>query len=333
MSKYKTDDIKSIISLNQSLTLHWRMTDWCNLDCPYCANLKSRKNNPHFPTEEDLITMAKNIQLMLEENNVYQPLNIVLTGGEVSFFNLPKILAPIKNISTVCFLTNFSNKLTAYEEIYDELYKRGITLATLVSQHNPDDQNFSQRFVKLVQYCKKHGYNEPTVTLLIKDHINHQLIDFYKQQGVSRLKVTKIMNDYRYKQNLDVELEQEIDQIVTEVEDKTDFSAKCYLTIFKDGTQKAWLNINHFTNQLDGGFIPDGFYCTAGMTKIALKPDGNVYANSCYYLMKEKLGNIFTDKIVLNKKPIICQVNKNSVEGQKRYCPLCCGVSVYKKND
>lgn len=92
--------------------LIWRMTKWCNYRCPYCQQSKEV-----FPNESGILKDAKTLNSVIEKSK--KATNIEMLGGEISYFDLKKILNVLdsKFIKTIKITSNLSNKLEVYKEL------------------------------------------------------------------------------------------------------------------------------------------------------------------------------------------------------------------------
>ena len=97
------------------------------------------------------------------------------------------------------------------------------------------------------------------------------------------------------------------ENLAKEYESAIDNKPKDYKITFKDGTNLYFTSISHFLNNLDNnGFIPNGFNCNAGCNGVLINWDGSVYGSHCFELADKPLGNIDTDKILLNTDLYYC---------------------------
>ena len=98
-----------------------------------------------------------------------------------------------------------------------------------------------------------------------------------------------------------------------------------------DGTKEQFVNASDITNLMDdGGFNPEGFYCSSGQTTLSIIPSSDVVKNKCDFLKDEILGNLLTDDIIIPSEPELCQINKKY--GTKdRCCSICSGTNFIRK--
>lgn len=185
--------IKTIINKDKLFVVKWRLTEWCNYSCSYC--LRMNKDKPHkgeregmvhrdrFADENMAIACAPEINRII--NEVAVPTKINLIGGEVTFFDLKKIISLIdsKYLKRVNITTNFSNSLEYYVDFAKYLHSRGVSLSISISFH--DEYTDIEKFAKKVYDFKEATKDLDVYNLKIEFVIaksNVHLVDAVKEQ-------------------------------------------------------------------------------------------------------------------------------------------------------
>jgi MoaA/NifB/PqqE/SkfB family radical SAM enzyme len=74
----------------------------------------------------------------------------------------------------------------------------------------------------------------------------------------------------------------------------------CTIVTDKNNQYNVYGNWIH-NNQLDDW---QGWQCDAGMTRLSIDKNGNVYSGECH---NDYLGNVFDGTFEINKQPTICK--------------------------
>lgn len=108
--------------IGDAISVHWNMTYWCNYNCPYCIQ-QGVKPNGMDTSQEKLELFSSKLRKMFSGKKV----NLVILGGEVSFFNLNKIceiLFKDNNCSgRVMLITNLSAPAEVYKNFLQQNYE------------------------------------------------------------------------------------------------------------------------------------------------------------------------------------------------------------------
>ena len=115
----------------------WRMTYACNYKCSYCTQLQCNKQGANLSKD-----IQKCQEVAPEVNRIIDQLpgnvKLELIGGEVSLLPLINILQliPSTKLKKIHMVSNFSQSLEYYEELFDYLYSRDINIEVVFSYHH-----------------------------------------------------------------------------------------------------------------------------------------------------------------------------------------------------
>lgn len=325
MSKYKTENIKYIKSLHPYFLINWHVTGWCNYHCPYCINAKIRTE---WIDESVVVEEAKRINNLILSNKLkYNKIALRLIGGEVSFYNWPLILDNIKLLHKIVIVTNFSNELNYYKDLYNYCKKRNINLFISVSKHN-ENIDFDNKIIELTKWCRDNNYKDPQVTIIANNNLDTDYIENLKLKGIKRIRVS-LVRDLNQFCSIDY-ADRKSTLRYNEEYRKNSNSYRQFEVTFMDGSKEQFCNSSEITNLMsDGGFNPEGFYCDSGCSTIAILPNGDVVRNICSFLRDKPLGNLFKDDILIPADGVMCEINKKFDTDRKR-CTLCQGTNFYR---
>ncbi len=334
MYLYKNDNIESIVQTKDYFMICWHMTGWCNYHCPYCIAEHLRTD---WIPEDKIIENAKHLNNFIQKN-IPEDRKIVfkLSGGELSFLNLKKILDNITRLDKVILASNLSQNLEFYYEMEDYFFERNIQYMLLCSWH-AENKNFKEKFIQLTNWCRQHSkqkfnYKDPQLAIVVTPEFNFNVLEEFKEHDIWRIRLTR----QRLSTQKNRDLSDDILQRIKEYNDYYDSRAItspnsfCYKVTFKD-SERRFACASNLTNFLDNnGFVPDNYYCTAGIDSLALMPDGTVSLARCDYLVNNILGNIKDwNSIEMPKTPVKCQLNANNQLKDKR-CDLCAGTKLFR---
>ena len=333
---YKNDDIKSITITKDYFMINWHMTGWCNYHCPFCIAAKMQTK---WIPEDVMIEYAKNLNLFINKNLSHKQTEFKLIGGEVTFFNLERILDEIEHINKIVLVTNLSRPLEYFYSFEHYCKKRDIQLVLICSLHD-ENKEFEEKFLTLTEWCRQQRlvykyryYKDPPLTLVVSPEFDTSLVDHYRDLGIWRIRLTRVRAQTQQNEDLPEDILNYVYNYNQFYEEQAGLKGQTYKITTLDGKETNFICASNFTNYLDkNGFVPDNFYCTAGTTSLALLPNGNVTLSRCDYLLDKSLGNIKDwDKITLPKSPVLCKLNSNT-NGEKR-CDLCAGTNLYRSNN
>jgi len=331
---YKMNNILSIEPTKDYFMICWHMTGWCNYHCHYCIAEHLRTK---WIDENVIIKRAINLNNFINKNiDKNRKIVYKLSGGEVTYYNLPKILDNIQRLDKVIVATNLSQKLDYYYELEDYCFKRNIQLVLLCSWHD-ENKNFENKFIELTNWCRskpkqKFNYKDPQATIVVTKNFDKTKLNKLLDNNLWRIRLTRERDANQKNVSLSNEMLDYVYEYNRLYDSKaiTNEKSFCYKVTYSNGEQK-FACASNLTNFLDSsGFIPDGYYCTAGIDSIAVLPNGNISLARCDYLINNILGSIDNyENIQLPKDGIICHLNGNSSEKNKR-CDLCAGTRLFK---
>lgn len=326
MNKYCSDNIKSIITLKPYFLINWHCTGWCNFHCPYCINEKWRGG---WIDEQRKILEAKRINELLKRSNINYPISFRLIGGEPGYYNWPKILEYIEQINKITFVSNFSNTLQYYKDLYIYCKKRNINLFMGLSKHE-EAVDFETKVIELTRWCKENKYSEPQVVVVADNNFDESYVKYLNANGVNRVRVSLMREETDQTNYVNPEVR---DKVIyyNEVYQSQRPKYRQYEVTFMDGSKEQFCSGSDLTNLMDGGgFNPEGFYCSSGETCLAILPNSDVVRNKCDFLKDEILGNLLKDEITVPNDCVLCELNKK-FGTTNRCCTVCTGANFIRK--
>ena len=332
MIEYKNSEIQSIICSKEQFLITWHMTGWCNYNCPYCI-AKSFQTN--WITEDKILEIADNLNSFINKYKQNERVCLRAVGGEITYYDLPKIFDRIQHLDKVNIATNFSRDLNYFKSLIKYFKDRKINLILTCSIHE-ENKEFKQKFIALTKWCRENKYKDPHAMIVVQPGFKPSDLEDYLAEDVWKIRLSRCRNnDTMANEYLDDEtlsyLYDYNNYYDHRVNDGLKNKAQSWNITFKDGSILSLGSGSDLTNHLDcDGFIPDNYYCTVGINSMVILPQGDVTLSRCDYLKDKIIGNIFDyDNIKLPTQPIICQLNKTG-DGNKR-CDLCAGSNIYRK--
>lgn len=170
-----------------TLNIVWRITQMCNLHCSYCIQQNTREEidtKKIKEDEEELCRTAIKLNYLIE-NSSFQKVVIRMIGGEVSLFNVEKILKCItsKKLIRVAFTTNFTQSSEYYLHLVNYLKSRGVICWITASYHYES--------VRFTEYFKKIEELKDVVKITC-EMVNTEVNNFYVKAFVNKCKQLKI---------------------------------------------------------------------------------------------------------------------------------------------
>lgn len=243
--------------------IKWRLTKMCNARCSYCAQWRS--NDIKGITEEKLKEAEKTLSIagekisrMLERINA-QNVQLDLIGGEVTIFNLPKILESVHSdkIKKIHITTNFLRDSEYYKKLAEYVKSRNIKISLCASFHY-EMQSFEKYFEKVLE---------------VKDLFflfTCEMVSNENNQELCRKFVEKCERE-----NLSFMIDADTNIKKSDLRENKVFVAKSenkpprYLLTFTDGTQRYYNSRSEFMMSddikniaLKKIMITEGFMCT-----------------------------------------------------------------------
>lgn len=118
------------------LVIKWRITNQCNAHCSYCIHGKSITNICDI--ERDLLKAIENskyVNNLINKHPEKKIIKLELIGGEVSLFDIKKILDNINRLNALNITTNLLRDLDYYIDLADYCRERNIDLSVTASFH------------------------------------------------------------------------------------------------------------------------------------------------------------------------------------------------------
>lgn len=333
MITYKNSEIQSIICSKNQFLITWHMTGWCNYSCPYCI---AKSFQTSWIAEEKIIEIADNLNSFINEYKQKERVCLRAVGGEITYYDLPKIFDHIEHLDKVNIATNFSRDIHYYKDLIKYFKDRGTQLILCCSFHE-ENKDFKNKFIQLTKWCRENAYKDPHAMIVVLNNFKFSDLNPYLKEDVWKIRLSRCRNNNTMANE---PLDEEILKVIQEynyyydkrVNEGLKNKAQCWNVTFKDGSIIHLGSASDLTNHLDyDGFIPDNYYCTAGINSLCILPNGDLILSRCDYLKNNIIGNIFNrDKIKLPTKPILCELNKKTA-GEKR-CDLCSGANLIRRD-
>ncbi len=258
--------VVTVINNEPLFTIKWRLTSWCNYRCSYCIQDRLQHYDKEDRTDFDrLLSVAKDVNRFIEESP--RPVKLVLLGGEVSYYDLEKLIDAIPSckLKKVTVTTNFSKPLDYYLSFARCLRQRDITLEMCCSLHI--EYVKPEEFIKKAAHLKKEsGFDG----IRIEYVVNRKTEAFVKE-------IQSLCKDYGLDYRFDY------DKMESEEFRSHDLAVVCYkksryTVIFDDGSSDKTLSQNQLCNLQNGQsqnskFKTEGFYCTIGQTYMYIDVD------------------------------------------------------------
>lgn len=315
--------------------LQWSLTTWCNYRCPYCCQYEDKTK---FTPEQTIINRAKKLNELLIKSGK-KCVSLSLLGGEITYYNLIAVLDEFTlPICEVLIVTNFSQNLDYFKELYRYCRKREIQLQLLCSYHEIGDSFFT-KYLSLLEWCVAEVYPLPVITFVMDNDFDFTIFDRFdlpksllnfnlKQYGPLQLTVT-----------LTPEVQKKLD-LLLENRHKWDNNKLIlpYLRRRKNG-QLWWTSIKEkFSISYENGdtknienlkdllfMSPDIIrdktkYCSAGLSGVYVCED---YIYRCSQLAGNPIAKLSDDELSLTRPTsnFICRAEQ---------CNLCSNANIYK---
>ncbi len=134
--------------------IKWRLTEMCNINCSYCIRgwrTDRSVDKEKLTIQEDrLCDVMEHISNLLNNTNFHN-VKIDLIGGEVTIFNLQRILSHIRTdkITKIQVTTNMMRDIDYYIRLADLLQSKNINLSITASFHY-EFQSIDKYFEKVI---------------------------------------------------------------------------------------------------------------------------------------------------------------------------------------
>lgn len=130
----------NLISNNEpnDCVIKWRLTRLCNLSCPYCVQGQKEVATKEQIEEEQkiLIKAAEDINDLIERSK-FNKVKLEFVGGEVSIFELEKILSSLTSgkLARIQLTSNFYKDADYYVNFAKAAQKKGLEFTLTASWH------------------------------------------------------------------------------------------------------------------------------------------------------------------------------------------------------
>lgn len=252
-------EIETVYQRRDTITVKWRMTDWCNYRCSYC--IRAQKLQSNLESDSVFITRAKKINSIMESIGKDYELNLI--GGEVSYIDLKKVLAEFvsEHFKVLSITTNFSADIDVYKKLIQYCLNRNIDIKITISLH--------EEYVSVSDLVSK-------VLLIGKDHLQYIKIEFVltneNQKSARELKLLCEENGIKRHYDVCRNSDHKTD-ISKELIKEFNSSLKKTLRflVFKDGTHGHTAKNNLFLQTENVvGFPSKGLLCWSSTVYIRL---------------------------------------------------------------
>ena len=324
----KRKELKALIDLHEGIDLciKWRMTDMCNYDCSYClrheltqGSYRAEDKKRLEEKEQVLCDEAKAINDLLMRSPHKKAVKINLIGGEVSIFDLKKILGYITapNYKRSQMTTNFSRSVEYYIDLYNFLKERG-KLLTITCSFHPQYTTIERFFDKAVR-----------LNAAIDSHVRIEMVSQDTNQDLcAQFKEMAEENNLKYM--IDVDLSRKTTKNKDEVMHGGNVAKKTrYLAMYDDGTEEEYITRNDFlvknpTPQNAGkmGVKTEGYYCTHSYDYLYIEFGWVIGRNGA--TITSCNGKFPIDKFTIIDQPYKCL---------RPACTLCGNCSIAKDKD
>lgn len=135
----------------------FRPTKWCNYNCSYCSQGHSKGEKS---TEEEMVEKAKCLREVLNKLDEKYPCRyekLLFLGGEISCFDMYKILEPLldsEKLTNVIITSNLSGAKEAYYDVAEKLAAKIKNISFTFSFHEEywDVDNFLSKVKDIIDY-------------------------------------------------------------------------------------------------------------------------------------------------------------------------------------
>ena len=325
---------------NNTFSLTWGMTSWCNYRCPYCIQTYHSKDKP---SEADLILRARKINELLlarKKTNI----NLSLLGGEITFYDLTKIISEFScGISQLVLITNFSQKIEYFKNLYTFCESKKIILNLMCSYHEVGAVFFN-KYIDLIKWCVNCEHPLPILSFVYGNDFDLNLINTFSDLPYHLI-------HFNIKQCADGSIEKldeahyALWQQVTGLKNNPEYNRLILTLLKKVKAKEVWWSriklgngysliyndgsIEHISDMKDILTLSPELlynpikYCNALQSCMYIADDGTIYVCSTNVF---PLGNIDTIKL----KDYLFALTKFRLKScPVSPCPLCHNVNIY----
>lgn len=309
--------IKTIISLTgicQS-AIKWRLTDICNYQCSYCIRKQFGTSN-NTKLKEDVARIEKaslEVARIIKELPGYVKLDLI--GGEVSLFNLHKILTNMfelcgDKLKRINITTNMSQSTEYYNDLVNLCDSYGSEIGITCSWHSEfiSLEDFIEKFDKIKSPNQK-GIRIECVSRINNTKEIEKLVNICKNKNYS----------YFIEKDLTASSEEKESLIAESSSSKKDR----YKVVYENGEQEFYKARNHFltSKACDSKIFIEskGYYCSRDYDYVYIEIDKHMGRNN-------EIANCKTIQDIKDFHPL-----KTPIRCQNTYCTLCGQISISEK--
>lgn len=268
---------------NNSMIVEWKLTKFCNYNCPFCSNKLMNAREDTFLPQSQVEALAEKIKLLLLRSKV--PVEMKFIGGEPTIYEILSLIRIIHNpyIESYMLTTNLFRPAFYYKEIKEYCSKLQVPFKLYASYHE-EAVGYEDFFNKI----REIGYDKFTTVGVVVNNKNIDLcINLIKN-------VTDVPIKFRIeydKMKTPVKLEDpEKEKIILE-----------YLSQFKNAQNVKFITRDgqlhkYSYSQLQsefGSIVMHDFECESHTVQI--RPEGIVRTGLCNYLAPNVLGDLWKD--------------------------------------
>lgn len=309
----KLNDIEQIIKARSTniFKLSWELTRACNYRCPYCYQ-QGHQEYQLENTQETMEAEAKGISLLLDE--IKRPTHLHLIGGEPTLYDLLPILKSMTTpyLYSCIIVSNFSRPLEYYTEIIEYCNSRKISMTYLASFHieETEPRKHTRPFIEKVIALK----NVVRVKVVVTPENMEDYRPYVEEMVAHDVPLScSCARDLGNNANEDKKVRDFVEHYNSISEARVPFHPYIYC-LTKDGELKDYTSNTGLLEDIEGGFIGEGFECTAGIDIMRVNKNGDITAAPCHTGLHNKIGNVLTGWTIPTK-PVICDT--------KTPCNLC----------
>ena len=281
---------------SNSMIAEWKITKFCNYDCPFCSNKLMNARESSFLSQEEVEKLSLKINEMILRSKI--PVDMKFIGGEPCIYDLLPLMKNLTSefISSFMVTSNFFRDAEYYLQLKDYCKQKSIPLKLYASYHEEAVPDYNEFFNKV----RKVGFdNFMTIGVVVNNNnidMCCELIDNIKDVPIKfRIEYDKNKTPVELK---DKEKERKIlDYLASNMKNNN------VKFITKDG---SFYKYSYSKLQSEFGSIDmHDFECECHTVQI--RPEGIVREGLCNYLSKYILGNLYTDEIVIKPTKHRCE--------------------------
>ena len=317
ISSYDITEIHNT-DTDRHFTISWKMTDWCNMHCPYC--IMGKTGSPWIP-ENLILQRAAQVNKIINLVPLDKMIRLHFIGGEVTYYNLIKVLNQIDltRVDAFNLITNFSQTLDYFHTLITYLRSHEIYFTLVVSYHEEfgSKKDFLDKIAKIKAFAPETNLLASVVIDATPD------LDFIRSlRELDCVLNLTVLRDPKNNQNITIP--DSVGQILNQF-DRHNTTITNY--IYTQNRRYAFGTSAAANDQIiEGGLVANNYWCTAGSTTVRILPNGMIVGAGCHYCQQHTIiGNIDQGDVCILNSPILCRL---PVE---RRCSFCYKVNITKE--